>query len=170
MQREMMQRVMNRLKSRLRELQNKHYDSELFYTADSRKEAKELKDAINFYSNIMNPVEYFRQILKDNAVKWSESLQLDLGVRVVEISQNFLFELACKNKMQTFWFALKKKLPADVVLIDLNNNLIHYKVSTAGNYIDTLIILFGSSHWEKLPKGYEFPLFEIEFNRQDLGL
>lgn len=161
------QRVMNALTREFNQIKYKVTELDKEFTQDDRIRAKELKNAICFYEKVyLNPVPYFWTLLKENSVKWSEMMSLDLGVRSFEISQSVIMDVQYRYKVDKFWFALKKKLPADVVLIDCEPQIFHYKYSET--YDDTMFCFFGSVLWSKVPQGGEIPKLEITFTAEDL--
>lgn len=162
------QRVMKALTHEFNQIKFKVTELEKEFTQDDRIRAKELKNAIYFYDKIyLNPVPYFWKLLKENSVKWSEMMSLDLGVRCFEISQSVLMDVQYRYKVDKFWFALKKKLPADVVLIDCEPQIFHYKYSDVANE-DKMFCFFGSILWSKVPHGGNIPKLEITFTAEDL--
>lgn len=101
-----------------------------------------------------NPLE---KLLRDNfsvVESWSHNT---LGFRVLPVSSG-LFDERDNGK---FIRRIKDSLPADTSLYSIDGRLYHMRYGASGIGADQICIVFGSSEWERLPSGLEFPLLEI---------
>jgi hypothetical protein len=111
----------------------------------------------------MSAVQEFEQYLKENAVKWSETLATEIGIRIVYITGELLRTVIARGDTAKLWDAMKEGMPADVMLVNLwdEGRLAVPKVGMQ-TYCDAWGFIFGSKEWEPLKAdGAEIPELQI---------
>lgn len=107
-------------------------------------------------------IKKFEEFIKANTTCWSDTLELGLGVRFIQLNGEYLRGIMAKGLFEEYWKTIKAILPDDLTLIDSNANgsCMIQAIGDGTFYIDAILILVGSQEWT-IADGEPIPFLDI---------